>query len=106
MNWKSNDKPLAEHIRVLSSCLFIKDIQEKKSQRATQKTTEKEAQRPISTSRDIDFFDPSLQFDFSELRLYHNINEFVKHILQYANQYRQVDIIELLLKCLRDQTFT
>ena len=101
MNWEPNDKPLAEHIRVSPSCSFIKDIQEKESQEAA----EKEAQKPTPTSRDLAFFDPSLQFDFSKLRLYHDIDEFVEHILQCADQYRHVDIIEWLPKCLRGQAF-
>ena len=101
MDWESNDKPLAEHIRVSPSCSFIKGIQEKKSQEAA----EKEAQKPTPTPRDLAFFDPSLQFDFPKLRLYHNINKFAEHILQCADQYRHIDIIELLSKCLRGQAF-
>ena len=84
-------------------------IQVEEAQEATekeaQKAAQKEAQRPTSTPRDIGFFDPFLQFDFSELRLYHDINEFVKHILQCADQYREIDIIELLSKCLRGSAF-
>ena len=77
MNWEPNDKPLAEHIRVSPSCSFIKGIQEKESQEAA----EKEAQKPTPTPRDLAFFDPSLQFDFPKLRLYHDIDEFAEHIL-------------------------
>ena len=82
-DWEPHDNPLAEHIRVSSDtpCSFIRGIQEKESQEAA----EKEAQKPTLTSRDLVFFDPSLQFDFSKLRLYHNINKFVEHILQCAN---------------------
>ena len=88
---------------------FKSSIQVEKAQEAAekeaQKAIQKEAQRLISTPRNIEFFDPFLQFDFLELRLYHNINEFAKHILQCANQYREIDIIELLFKCLREPAF-
>ena len=58
-------------------------IQVEKSRKAIKKeeAAKKEAKKPILTLRDLVFFNLSLQFDFSKLRLYRNINKFVEHIL-------------------------
>ena len=108
--WESDDNLFAEHIRLLSSYSFIRSIQVDEAQEAAekeaQKVAQKEAQKPTFISRDLAFFDPSLQYNFSKLRLYHDINNFVEHILHCADRYREIDVTELLSKCLRDHAFT
>ena len=66
----------------------------------------KEAQKPTPTPQDIGFFDPSLQQDFPELRLFHDVDSFIKHLKKCADQYREKDILQLLSKCLRGPAFT
>ena len=67
---------------------------------------EKEDQKPTPTPYSIGFFDPSLQHDFSELRLYYNIESFAKHTKECFDLYREVDLLQLLSKYLRGLAFT
>ena len=63
-----------------------------------------EPQKEVFTSKDIGFFDPSLQHDFPELRLYHDVNVFVDQV-QQCDQYRGTDIVQLFSKCLRGAAY-
>ena len=53
-------------------------MSQKKKEVPTSKDIQKE--KKILTSKDIGFFDPSLRYDFSELRLYYNMNIFVNQV--------------------------
>ena len=87
--WESDDDPLTEHAKHSPHCQLVK-----------------EAQKPTPTPQDIGFFDPRLQKDHPELRLYHDIVPFTVRLLQSINQYRETDILQLLPKCLRGAAFT
>ena len=70
-------------------CLLIKNIH-------------KEASKPtIKSPQDLGFFNPTLQHDFPELRSYSDVCEFINHIQECKNQYRDVDILQMLPKYLR-----
>ena len=60
-------------------------------------------EKKVFTLKDIGFFDPSLKFNFSKLRLYHNVNIFVNQIS--CDQYHEVDIVQLFSKCLRGAAY-
>ena len=56
------------HLNSRYPCSLIKEIH-------------KEASKPaIKSPQDLGFFDPTLQHDFSELRSYDNVYEFINHI--------------------------
>ena len=61
------------------------------------------SQKEKPTPKDIGFFDPSLQYDFPELRLYHDVNIFVDQVS--CDQYHEADIVQLLPKCLRGAAY-
>ena len=60
-------------------------------------------EKKVLTLKNIGFFDSSLKYDFSELRLYHNVNIFVNQIS--CDQYHEADIVQLFSKCLRGATY-
>ena len=53
--------------------------------------------------KNIGFFDSLLKYNFSELRLYYNVNIFVNQIS--CDQYHEADIIQLFSKCLRGAAY-
>ena len=65
--------------------------------------TSKNIQKKKSILKNIGFFDSSLQYNFSELRLYYDVNIFVNQIS--CDQYHKADIVYLLSKCLRGVTY-
>ena len=127
-----DDVPLLEHTRREPRCIRAKEILAIKTQRMleiaakenpnlssmnlknkltsarlqAQRKELQEAQKPTPTPQDIGFFDPSLQQDFPELRLFHDVDSFIKHLKKCADQYREKDILQLLFKCLRGPAFT
>ena len=52
----------------------------KKTPKEKEILTSKDIQKEKPTSKNIDFFNPSLKYDFSKLRLYYNVNIFVNQI--------------------------
>ena len=60
---------------------------------------------PQASPKDIGFFDPSLQYDFPELRLFHDANTFCDHTKHCRSEsgFLAADILELLPKCLRGE---
>ena len=90
--WKSTDVPMTLHLNSYP-CLLIKDIH-------------KEASKPaIKSPQDLGFFDPTLQHDFPELRSYDNVYEFINHIQECKDRYREADILQMLPKCLRGPAY-
>ena len=77
--WKPQDVPLKKHSLRSPGCVAVA-----------------EAMKPTPKPNDIDFFDPSLQQDSPELRLYHDPQVFSNHIKQYPTQYREEDLLQLL----------
>ena len=72
-------------------CLLIKNIH-------------KEVSKPaIKSPQNLDFFDLTLQHDFPEI--YSDVREFINHIQECKNQYREVDILQILLKYLRELVY-
>ena len=65
--------------------------------------TLKNIQKEKPTLKNIGFFDSLLQYNFSKLRLYHNVNIFVNQIS--CDQYHEADIVQLFSKCLRGAAF-
>ena len=54
----------------------------------------------------IRFLDPSLQHNFPELCLFHNVDIFCDRIELCKSKFREADILELLPKCLRGEALT
>ena len=65
--------------------------------------TTKNIQKKKLISKNIGFFDLSLQYNFPKLRLYHDVNIFVNQIS--CDQYHEADIVQLFPKCLRDAAY-
>ncbi|CAD6576946.1 MAG: Baculoviral IAP repeat containing [Alectoria sarmentosa] len=121
--WEPHDNALTEHAKRSPQCpspysSLIKSLRPptrilrqvdqkftaKEPPQISQKSTIPEHQaQEVPTSKDIGFFDPSLQYDFPELRLYHDVNVFVNQVP--CDQYRGTDIVQLLPKCLRDAAY-
>ena len=73
-------------------------------QRRTQKEIIETA-RSISTFRDIDIFDSTLICDIQKFELYSQVTSFLQHLEQCQYQYRKSNVLDLLLKCLRESAF-
>ncbi|CAF9943111.1 MAG: Baculoviral IAP repeat-containing protein 5, partial [Alectoria fallacina] len=116
--WEPHDNAFTEHVSRSPKCQspYSSLLQSLKppSQIATnviRKTpkekevlTSKDIQKEKPTPKDIGFFDPSLQYDFPELRLYHDVNIFVDQV-PCDDQYQEADIVQLLPKCLRGAAY-
>ena len=111
--WEPHDNAFTEHASRSPQCIIIitkrlrppTRVLEQMSRKSTVKEATQVPQQlaPISAS-DIGFFDPSLQHDFPELRLYHDVNVFVDQV-QQCDQYLEADIVQLLPKCLRGAAY-
>ena len=100
-DWKPDNNPLQEYLRFSPRCPRAKEIAVK-AQKTEQEVAAKKAQNSIPNPQDIGFFDPSLQQDFPELRLF----SFLKQVKEYIDQYREMDVLQLLFNCRRVSTFT
>ena len=76
------------------------------AQKAPQKAPPQLAPKPSPkkpSPKDIGFFDSSLQQDFPELCLFHNVDIFCDRIELCRPEFGETNILELLPKCLRGE---
>ncbi|CAF9925161.1 MAG: hypothetical protein ALECFALPRED_002913 [Alectoria fallacina] len=114
--WESHDNALTEHVKRSPKCRspyssllqslkpptrILRQMSQKEKEVPTPKDIQKE--KKVPTPKDIGFFDPSLQYDFPELRLYHDVDIFVDQVP--FDQYHEADIVQLLPKCLRGAAY-
>ena len=79
------------------------------AQKAPQKAPPQLAPKPSPkkpSPKDIGFFDSSLQQDFPELCLFHNVDIFCDRIKLCRPEFGETNILELLPKCLRGEALT
>ena len=60
-------------------------------------------EKKVLILKNIGFFNSLLQYNFSKLRLYYDVNIFVNQIS--CDQYHEADIIQLFSKCLRGAAY-
>ena len=58
-------------------------------------------ERKMPSTKDIGFFDPSLQYDFPELCLFQNVKTFCDRIRRL--RFLETDILDVLPSCLRGE---
>ena len=94
-DWEPEDDPEFEHLIHSGSC--------RRFQKRPPKTL---IPKPTPIPKDIGFLDPSLQYDFPELCLFHNAHTFCNRIEQCRSEFLEADILQLLPKCLRGEALT
>ena len=55
--------------------------------------------------RDLASFDLTIRVDIPEQRLFQSVEYFADWIRQFASQYQEVDILQLLSRCLRGPAY-
>ncbi len=88
-DWEPHEDPVSRHLKYSPRCSLAKD----------------EAEKPTPTTQDLAVFNPSLQQNFPDIYLFRDIDKFAERLLECKDQYREKDILELLLKCLRGPAF-
>ncbi|CAF9921791.1 MAG: hypothetical protein ALECFALPRED_001876 [Alectoria fallacina] len=109
--WEPHDNAFTEHVKRSPQCQspyssLMQGLKPPTRIQMSQKSIipkHQEPQKDVPTPKDIGFFDPSLQYDFPELRLYHDVNIFVDQVP--CDQYHEADIVQLLPKCLRGAAY-
>ena len=85
--------------------LIEQEAQKKAAKRAEAEIIE--VVKSTSTSVNIDIFDSTLIRDIEKFDLYSKVIDFLKHLQQIQHQdlYRESDVLDLLLKCVRSSAF-
>ncbi|KAL2045128.1 hypothetical protein ABVK25_012197 [Lepraria finkii] len=100
-DWEPEDDPEFEHLIYSGSC---RRFQKRPLKTPTPKTIPKPTPKP--TPKDIGFLDLSLQHDFPDLYLFHDVQAFSYRIEQCQSEFLEADILALLPKCLRGKALT
>ena len=88
-----------------------KQKRQKKVELIEQKTAKQteieiiEIAKSTSNFSNIDIFDSTLICDILKFDLYSKVIDFLQHFQQIQHQYRKSDVLDLLLKCVRDFAF-
>ena len=85
--------------------LIEQEIQKKVAKRTEAEIIE--VVKSTSTFVNIDIFDSTLIRDIEKFDLYNKVIDFLKHLQQIQHQdlYRESDVLDLLLKCVRNSAF-
>ena len=92
----SMKESLKEHLQQSFQCLLVLQFEKKTSKIIV------EIVKLTLVAANIDFFDATLLCDIHEFNLFCETSSFVQQLRQCQHQYRESDLLTLLLECFRD----